>query len=265
MSTHNITDLLRELQAGEEARAKIPELQAQSTRYVNTIDKLSQHNQALELSILGYKSTISDLTTKVARLEVERDDAGFRELEAAERVNTLTDTLKTLAGNIGDTLRVIDPPTPEPVPQPIVPDAGVLHTAPVNVPITNHGAERAADPTAQAVPVGTGTNASMSGATTTENVSQLTTTEQSPSSGQRVPLPTVDVPATDTSQLQVVGQTSVDTTTNAPMLDQAQAYRPFGGDAVGSKPTTDYPDGKRWYDKPSDMTIAEWVATGGQP
>lgn len=263
MSTLNITDLLRELQAGEEARARIPAFEREIDSVLQKNDNLSRHNQELELAIVNYKRAISDLTATVARLEVERDDAGFRELEAQDKLTQMLDTMRDVGGMLGATIDRVSPPAPEPMPQPVVPDASVSMTEPThyerpsdwgNFPITDHGAERVVDPVTTAQDALT--KAAVDYKTATDALGQ---SEADPTSA----------PTMDTQQSAAVNLSGAEHIANASSNSSAnpQAYRPFGGDAVGEapKPTTDYPDGKRWYDKPDNMTIADWVATGGQP
>lgn len=243
MSTLNITDLLRELQAGEEARAKIPQLESTVAEYRKLSDDWAKHNQALELSILGYKSTISDLTTKVARLEVERDDAGFRELEAQDKLTQMLDTMRDVGGMLGATIDRVSPPAPEPMPQPIVSDAGVLHTAPVNVSITDHGAERVADPVTTAQDALT--KAAVDYKTATDALGQ---SEADPTSA----------PTMDTQQSAAVTSSGAEPTANVSADHSSanpQAYRPFGGDAVGPRP---------YHEKPDTTPWADWIAAGNE-
>lgn len=155
MNTVSLSDLMRELQAGEEARVRVPQLEAYNTQLTADINKANQRNMGLEENIVGYKRTIEELSSKVRSLEVERDDAGFRELEAQDKLNTLLNTIRGSIEDLAKAEYAVNPPKPVEPASPAVSDASVPMTEPspsaLNVPITE--GERATDPTVQSAPV----------------------------------------------------------------------------------------------------------------
>lgn len=249
MSTLSVSDLMRELQAGEEARAAIPRLESAAAEYLRQMNAAQAHNGALESNIANYKLTIADLNAKIARLEVERDDAGFRELETQDKLNVLLNVIRSVQHDVGEAVLHIDPPKPEPVAQQPVQDAAVPMTeaqaGSTNVPITDHGGERVADPTS--VPVAP--------AYTEVQTAAAGNADATP--GQSDPRPTA--PSTEASLPPASGDAASPSDT-APSMNDPQAYRPFGGDAVGvDKPNT----GKSYHLKPDVMTWEAWIASGG--
>lgn len=255
MSTLSVSDLMRELQAGEEARAKIPQLEAFNTQLTADINKANSRNMGLEENIIGYKRTIEELSSKVRSLEVERDDAGFRELEAAERLNTLKLAVASSSQAVLDALNAIDPPKPEPVAQQPVQDASVPMTeaqaGSTNVPITDHGGERVADPTSAP------TTGSPQSADAISSGAEPTSSASAAEPGQSDPHPTA--PSTEATLPPASGDAASPSVT-APSMSDPQAYRPFGGDAVGAdKPNA----GKAYWERPDGMSWADWQASGG--
>lgn len=107
MST--VHDIIAELNAGEEARRKVPELEAAIASMNGSVNTLSNHNQALELKCMDYRNEIDALRSKVRSLEVERDDAGFRELEATDKLATLLRVVRAATNNLDETADGFDP------------------------------------------------------------------------------------------------------------------------------------------------------------
>jgi hypothetical protein len=273
MSTVNLSDLMRELQAGEEARAKVPALQAQADDLTRKLDDAQRHAQGLEANIFEYKRTIDGLNAKVRSLEVERDDAGFRELEAQERIATMLNALRGFRHDIDETVDKVDPPKPaEPAQQPVsnagVPAPNVNPSQ--NIPITDHGlnqsqGERVPDPTPSAnAPA---TNESSSGTAQSPTVGAPDNAAPSGQSDSNPP----SAPSTVPTPSNASGA-GVEPSNTAPSM--TEAYRPFEGQSAGDagpkadtgpRKTEDYEPGKRWYQKPDTMSTADWIASGGQP
>lgn len=233
----NITELMKELAAGQEARERIPTLEKSMADIIAASDKLATHNQALETNIIGYKQSISDLTAKVRSLEVERDDAGFRELEAADKLNTLLQAVRGAWVDVNNAAVAVDPPKPEPTPLPLVPDAPVSlkpsdtgfyerDMLATKVYIVDHRSESAADPTNNAVSV------SQSQGSVTSSVQQ---------------------DATSTSSDQSDSSYHPFATSEAPKSPEPVA------------PKTDKPYlGMAWYDRPHTVSHEDWRNGGGQ-
>jgi hypothetical protein len=283
MSTVNLSDLMRELQAGEEARMQVPALTSQISDLTRRLDQSQRHSQELETSIIDYKRTIDGLNAKVRSLEVERDDAGFRELEAQERIATMLNALRGFRHDIDETVDRVDPPKPaEPAPQPVS-DAGVsapVNPAPQNIPITDHGDQSASSPTPTSTPIPSGqdqpvasapamdTSSSAPATGTPANPPANATTPEGESASHPTAQSTEPTPAHASGE--GAGPSDAADSSNNP-----QAYRPFEGqasgvgaaikDGAGPRKTEDYEPGKRWYQKPECMSTADWVAAGGQP
>lgn len=118
----NIKELMDELAAGEQARLQIPELAEQVRRADGEITRLASHNQALELRGRDREDQISGLLARIRSLEVERDDAAFRELEATDKLTTLLKAVRHATADLDGSAMQVDPPKApvlEPAPEPV--------------------------------------------------------------------------------------------------------------------------------------------------
>lgn len=149
----NMSELLQELAAGEAARAKIPELSQAYDFAIVERNRSQAHAQELELKISNYRDQIDGLLSKVRALEVERDDAGFRELETADKLSTLLKAVRHAATDLDGSAMQVDPPkAPEPVAE-----------APRAVDPTVASSSTADTPVAQTSGVSSGENAASPG------------------------------------------------------------------------------------------------------
>lgn len=110
-----VNDMVAALNAALASHAKVPMLEASVDDLAKKLDTAQYHNLRLEENILGYKNTIADLTSKVRSLEVERDDAGFRTLEAEDKLANLLKTVRNAVFDLDDGAKHVDPPKPVPV------------------------------------------------------------------------------------------------------------------------------------------------------
>lgn len=114
MSTINA--IMAELQAGEAAKARVPELEAALKQHQDMLGVSQSHNQALELRAKEREDFISHQRSEIEKLKEERDDASFRELEAQDRLTTLLDTVRPVFSSLGRAIDHANPPKPEPKP-----------------------------------------------------------------------------------------------------------------------------------------------------
>ena len=110
---HNfVTDLVEMAKATERlpyAEQELSEARQEITAKADTI-------QRLELKLMDRANEITNLHARIRDLEVSRDDAEFRFLEAEDRTNRALDFIKTTFGNAGSLIQALEPPKPEPVP-----------------------------------------------------------------------------------------------------------------------------------------------------
>lgn len=113
MST--IQAIMAELQAGEAAQARIPELERALQDVQAKLLDSQRHAQELELRAKLRDDTIHMLTEKVGKLTEERDDASFRVLEAEDRLSTFEKAVGNAWGGLGNAINALHPPKAEPV------------------------------------------------------------------------------------------------------------------------------------------------------
>jgi hypothetical protein len=92
MSVHEILNAITEAKT---ALDREPVLQSRITELEHNLDKSQRHAQELELKLMERNATIDALQSKCRSLEVERDDMGFRELEAQDKLDALRNVVKT--------------------------------------------------------------------------------------------------------------------------------------------------------------------------
>lgn len=113
MSPH-VGNFVQDLVEMAKAVERVPELEAELARTQGQRDIALDHNQALESNIIGYKSQIETLNERVRSLEVERDDASFRVLEAEDTANAVLVKARAMQTALEGMIEKLDPPKPEP-------------------------------------------------------------------------------------------------------------------------------------------------------
>ncbi len=113
---------------------------------------------ARETAIISYKQQIEDLHAKVRSLEVERDDASFRVLEAEDTAHSILTQARNAQATLAEVISKLDPPKPEPVkePEPVqAPTGEVLQPSHPFTPITGgEGVGSQIEPTSPDAPQG---------------------------------------------------------------------------------------------------------------
>lgn len=124
----NLDEMIAELSAGRDARARVPALETRIKDITSWKERTEQHNQELELNIIGYKQSIDALQAKVVDLTKARDDAQFAQAEAEENLKSFREVVRGFASIVmgaGEDLakadHAFDPPKPvQPVPVPMI-------------------------------------------------------------------------------------------------------------------------------------------------
>ena len=119
--TQDVYNILSAITEAKNALEREPQLQSRITELERSLNQSQSHAQELETRIIGYKSNIDHLNEKVRSLEVERDDMGFRELEASDKLDALRMVVKSFMANAESHM-----PKPVEVKKDLV-DAGPLH------------------------------------------------------------------------------------------------------------------------------------------
>lgn len=114
--THNDAgSLIASLVEMAKATERLPQVERDLDNALKTINHLNDAIQRLELKLIDRNNTINDLGVQIHTLEVARDDAELRFLEADDCKVTLERTLEGLGRDIASVLEAVRPiPTPKP-------------------------------------------------------------------------------------------------------------------------------------------------------
>lgn len=107
MST-SVQDIFAAFQQGADALQRLPEIEARNRNLANELEHKRQHVQRLEQVVQSHLERITTLEGKVKEVQTERDDASFRELEAADRVAAMGRTLRAILAEGEGVLAAMD-------------------------------------------------------------------------------------------------------------------------------------------------------------
>lgn len=130
MSPHAVNTFVSDLVIMAQATEKLPLVEAECERLKTEVEAYAQQVQRLELKLIARNDDIEGLNARIRSLEVERDDASFRELEAIDKVDAVKDmvtAIGSLAGELKDKL------FPKPVELKIEPEP-IKDAEPVELP-----------------------------------------------------------------------------------------------------------------------------------
>ena len=150
MTTDNMNNFAASLVEMAKAHEQMPHLKAK----INELERDSitdgDHIASLQIKLIQKEDEITSLIQKLRSVEAERDDAGFRHLEAEDKISALTQSLRTVFSSVGETLKAAQPVsvpmheaqlgatyhTPQASPgEPAVSDPGALKPAVVSVSV----------------------------------------------------------------------------------------------------------------------------------
>lgn len=118
--TQDVYNILSAITEAKNALEREPQLQSRITELERSLNQSQSHAQELETRIIGYKSNIDHLNEKVRSLEVERDDMGFRQLEAEDKLDALRMVVKSFMANAESHMpKPVEVVQAEPVSEPI--------------------------------------------------------------------------------------------------------------------------------------------------
>src|SRR6266576_986253 len=120
-----VGNFVQDLVEMEKATETLPIVQHENETLKAELSQAKDTIAARETAIISYKQQIEDLHTKVRSLEVERDDASFRVLEAEDTAHSILTQARNAQATLAEVISKLDPPKPEPVkePEPILPQA----------------------------------------------------------------------------------------------------------------------------------------------
>jgi hypothetical protein len=128
MSPH-VNDLASSFVQMAKAYEDLPGVQQELANALKANADLLDVVQQKELRIIDLKNSLDEKLATIRSLEVARDDAEFRFLEADERTARALDFVKTTFGTAGSLIQALEPAKPEPTPEP-VPEPQAVTTEP---------------------------------------------------------------------------------------------------------------------------------------
>lgn len=256
MSREHVSSFVSDLVTMAQAMERLPEVQAELESALNVVGTQADAIQRLELRIIDLKNISDTHLATIRTLEVARDDAELRFLEADERTTQALAFVRTVFGNAGSLIQALDPPrvaepkASEPVAQPKSewsgsPDPARPDTHWID---DNTGQSIAAEPATQE-PVSV--QASPIPTTISEPASTVQGDMQSSGQSEPDPLPTSGAKATPDGSGSDATSHTADTALATPTSEAAQ-------------PTPPGPySGRRYIDVPHYVSLDNWTAGGG--
>lgn len=110
----NVGNFVHDLVEMAKAMETLPQVQEELDRAKSQIENYAKQVQDRELSIINYKDQIEALNAKVRSLEVERDDASFRVMEAEDLNHVILNLARSASIDLAAMISKLDPPKPEP-------------------------------------------------------------------------------------------------------------------------------------------------------
>lgn len=113
----NEMNLVENFRKAAEALESLPILQENLSLKEAELTTAEARLTDLTATVNNLQASIEALTTQVRSLEVERDDAAFREVETKDKLSNLLATFKSISGLVSETIEENEP-KPEPVAEP---------------------------------------------------------------------------------------------------------------------------------------------------
>lgn len=104
---HNVSSLVSDLVTMAEATKRLPEVERELAEMREQARRDGDKIARLEIRLQQRSSELDELQTKLRSVEAERDDAGFRVLEAEDKANALRDAIETSFTYLGDALAAV--------------------------------------------------------------------------------------------------------------------------------------------------------------
>jgi hypothetical protein len=227
MSPHAANSLVHDLVQMAQAMEQLPQVREELDTAKGLIDTQAETIQRLEMKLMDRNGEIDNLHHRIRDLEVARDDAELRFLEAEERTTKALAFIRTMFGNAGSLIQDLDPPrVAEPVVQPQAEPQPTQEPVSVQSDPTTHaqsGSERSEQTSA------------------TSSASEVVTSATEPQpSGQSEP-----DPIASTTQEYAATPHTADHETDAPSSSPGPYHN------------------RRYIEVPMYVSLDNWIAGGG--
>lgn len=238
------SNFIREIAEAYAALEREPGHIAEAKRLAEQHIRDGEHIAKLEMRGQDREARIAELEARIRSLEVERDDASFRELEAHDSLAALKRLVGAFSTDVGAALKAMEPPAPEPKPEEVQPPTPSQVPAEQEV-VHAEGQSVAGEPVASDHT----TDGSSSQSASLPNAEPVAVTS---SEGQSAPLPTAQEAVMVTGES--AGTTGAMPTENASPQSTTEPSQP-----IVKGPYS----GLRYVDYPAYVSRANWLAGGG--
>lgn len=110
----NVGNFVHELVEMAKATETLPQVQAELSAAKTNNENLISHIESIRADLEQSRNYVASLEQKVRSLEVERDDASFRVMEAEDREHNVLAMAKAARVSLDQMTGLLDPPKPEP-------------------------------------------------------------------------------------------------------------------------------------------------------
>ncbi len=127
-----VGNFVQDLVEMAKATETLPIVQHENETLKADLSRAQDTIAARETAIISYKQQIEDLHAKVRSLEVERDDASFRVLEAEDTAHSILTQARNAQATLAEVISKLDPPKPELVKEPepeVLPQTATMEQA----------------------------------------------------------------------------------------------------------------------------------------
>ena len=230
MSPHAANSLVHDLVQMAQAMEQLPQVRDELAATQSDLASASATIQRLETKLMDRANEVTTLLGKIRELEVARDDAEYRFLEAEDRTSRALDFIKATFGNAGSLIQALEPPKPQPPAEPV--------QVPEHITSTDYAS--------QSEPIGGDGGSPNEGVSVLANPTSAHTLDSEPK------LDTPISATTDTSDASTAAHSSTEGVSVSPESQSA-------GDTPKAGPYS----GKRYLDVPGYISPQEWLDGGG--
>lgn len=259
MSPHAVNNFVSDLVLMAQAMEELPKVKAELDRANDQVEAYAKQVQALEMRLIDRNAEIDTLHSNIRSLEVARDDAELRFLEADDKSQQVVRLLGQIAGHAAHAEAIIVPPKPEPPVAEVVHSVEEVQAQPVEgkpEPSASYGVYDEASPVVHGEAGNVDSQSTGQGATD-PTVSSMQT---APSTS----VPIVEHQDTVHTMTSDPGQSATLPTAALPTGEstaEPQSASP-SSDVNSPQPLKPY-SGKFYYDQPSWISRDDWHAGGG--
>lgn len=238
----NVGNFAEALVEMAKATEELPKARAEIDRQSTMIEDYAKQVQSLELRAIDRKNEIDKLVSRINDLEVARDDAELRFLEADETLHNVLGNLRSVQASLGSAVATLDPPKAESEPK-----AEPMGQSDADPTMSVNSGEPKSDQTSVA-------SSAIEDATFNDSpTASPTWTNYTENSFPEVKTEAAGEPTATNLNIN---------TAKSEIADGHPAENIKSALASDTPPSGPY-SGKRYYDHPVYVSLDDWIAGGG--